>query len=302
MSAIAPTSNRVSNDQDAEASIVRAVIALLGHWKLVLASVVLCWLAGAALFFAMDRQYEAVALLTAPADTADSGGAGLAGRLGGMAALAGIDLQSADVNMDVAIATFSSRSFLMKFIEEQNLWSYLYPDAWDEVRNEWGVPPAERPTLADAYAVLSDSLRVTRDRQTGLVTVTLRSTDRNRAAEWLQLLISKLNLTMRQQAEQEARKSLHFLNEEAQKTAPIEIQQSIYRMVEMQINKAMLSNVREDYAFRIIDPPVVPDEDKYVSPSKVMIAFLATLLGLLLGIAAALVLQLRRSPDATTSE
>jgi uncharacterized protein involved in exopolysaccharide biosynthesis len=255
---------RKQDNLHSEASIVRAVLALLAHWRILLASVVLCWLAAIAVFFWMEKEYEAVALLTAPADANDSAGAGLAGRLGGVAALAGLDLPRMDTNMDVAIATLTSRAFLLRFIDEENLWADLYPESWDPEKSDWILPEPRRPSSSDAFKLLSEALQVTRDRQTGLVTVRLQWTDRHKAAEWLRALITKLNLAMRQQAEEEARRSLRFLDEELQKTMPLEVRQSIYRMMEMQINKVMLANVREDYVFRVIDPAVVPDEDKYV--------------------------------------
>lgn len=282
-------------DDAVEESIMGAVLQLLVHWKLIAVCVICSWAVGIVLFFAMERQYEAVALLKPPAETNDGGVGALAGRLGGVAAMAGIDLPRSEATVDVSLATLQSRSFLSGFIVDENLWPDLYPDLWNSTTKDWAVAEQQRPTLQDAYERLTDALKIARDRQTGLVTVTLRWADRQKAAAWLSSLIAKLNLTMRAQAEEEARKNLRFLSEELDRTPIMETRQSIYRMTEMQINKAMLANVREEYAFGIIDPPVAPDADKYVSPSKMLLAFLSTLAGLLIGIALAALIRMRRS-------
>ena len=67
------------------------------------------------------------------------------------------------------------------------------------------------------------------------------------------------------------------------------VQQAIYRLIEEQINTVMLANVREEYAFKVIDPAVVPDIDQYEWPKRALILVLGAGLGLLFALMIALV-------------
>ena len=58
------------------------------------------------------------------------------------------------------------------------------------------------------------------------------------------------------------------------------------------MKKAMLANVSEEYAFRVIDPAVVPEER--ASPKRSRIAMLGLLIGGLLGTLSAFVLNVIR--------
>jgi LPS O-antigen subunit length determinant protein (WzzB/FepE family) len=49
------------------------------------------------------------------------------------------------------------------------------------------------------------------------------------------------------------------------------------------MSKAMLASVRQDYAFRTLDPALPPDVDAYVKPMRALIVALGLLLGGVLG-------------------
>jgi LPS O-antigen subunit length determinant protein (WzzB/FepE family) len=51
----------------------------------------------------------------------------------------------------------------------------------------------------------------------------------------------------------------------------------LYDLIESQQNKKMLASVKDEYAFKTIDPPIAP-EKKY-SPNRPLILVLFTLLG-----------------------
>ena len=75
---------------------------------------------------------------------------------------------------------------------------------------------------------------------------------------------------MRDKAIEEARKSLTYLQKELTKTNIVELQGSIYRLMENQVHRIMLASVREEFGFKVIDPARIPDIDKYVRPNEVL--------------------------------
>ena len=52
----------------------------------------------------------------------------------------------------------------------------------------------------------------------------------------------------------------------------------------------MLANIREEYGFKVIDPAVVSDKDKFVRPRRILLTSLGLFVGLSIGIFIALLL------------
>ena len=90
---------------------------------------------------------------------------------------------------------------------------------------------------------------------------------------------------MRDRAIGEARRSLDYLNRELDKTQIVELRNPIYRLIENRINTVMLANVRDEYAFRIIDRATPPDSDDYSRPLHWLFALAGATLGALVGAA-----------------
>ena len=222
---------------------------------------------------------------------------GLAGQIGGLSSLVGLDLSGNQGIIVEGVATLNSREFTVDFIEEQNLLPVLFAEEWDEDNGDWITSnPDEVPTLQDGFR-LFDTLRfVNEDPGSGLVTLAIEWTDREMAANWANLLADRVNRLLRQRAIEQAEKSLDYLRKELETTNKVEIQQAIYRLIEKSISEIMLANVREEYAFRIVDPAAVLEEEDRIWPKRKLIVFMGLLLGLFMG---ALLALLRNflSPD-----
>ncbi len=70
------------------------------------------------------------------------------------------------------------------------------------------------------------------------------------------------------------------------------MQDVLHRLIESEMKKAILANINEEYAFRVIDPAVVPEEP--FSPKIPSLAVLGVVIGGLVGLFVALVLNYRR--------
>ena len=62
----------------------------------------------------------------------------------------------------------------------------------------------------------------------------------------------------------------------------------------------MLANARQEYAFAIVDPAVVPDADSFVRPKRATFVVAGVLFGLILGIAVASIRWVRRGSEAAS--
>ena len=61
------------------------------------------------------------------------------------------------------------------------------------------------------------------------------------------------------------------------------MQNLLYGLIEEQTKSVMWANVREEYAFEVIDPAIIPEERD--SPRRTLIVLLATFFGIVLGLA-----------------
>jgi uncharacterized protein involved in exopolysaccharide biosynthesis len=259
--------------------LVRSKILILS----VAASVLLIAVAYAMLATPVYRAQ--VLLMAAESDQGQSVLSSLPSQLGGLASLAGVRANDNKLKTE-AIATLKSRAFLEAFIRDMNLLPVLYSDRWDEEADDWDVDDSDEiPTVGAAYDVFMDKiLTVTEGAEESLVTLAIETTERQRADVWANTLVSRLNELLRQRSIREAEKSIEYLNNELSQTSVVEIQQAIFRLIESQVQKIMLANVREEFAFRVIDPAKVPEPGKFIKPKRMLVVAGGLIGGLLAGL------------------
>jgi uncharacterized protein involved in exopolysaccharide biosynthesis len=240
--------------------------------------------------------YRAEVLL-APAEQEKAEGLGaLAGPIGDLAALAGASLGPTKDKTAEFIAALKSRAFSVSFIKEQNLMPVLFADSWDKETKTW--KDADRPpTEWTAYERWDKSIRqVNVDRRSGLITLAIEWRDPVLAAKWANELVRQANVRLRAEAVDEAGRNIAYLEKQLAQTGTVEVQQAIYRLIEAQTKKKMLASTRSEYAFTVIDP-AVPPGTKY-KPNRKAIVSAGLLLGLVLGIAVAIVAGRRREAES----
>ena len=189
-----------------------------------------------------------------------------------------------------AAAILLSRAFTESFIVDQNLLPILFSDKWDPERGDWR-DPQNVPSMNRAFSLFNSEIRsLDEDEYFGTLILTVEWHDRELAARWANLMVERLNERLRSTAVFEAESSLQYLNEELQKASILNLREAIYVLVQDQINKIMLANVRKEYAFKVIDPAVVADEGAFVWPRRFLLICLGLMVGLSIGIFVALLL------------
>ena len=210
----------------------------------------------------------------------ESGGqmAALASQFGGLASLAGVNLGGGGGSTDEAIAILNSRKFLNSFIMEEQLMPVLFKERWDAEQKRWLVETKEgEPTLWDAYKTFSGIVSASVDKKSGMVNLSVEWNDPQLAAVWTNKLVLRLNQHLKQEAVQQAERSISYLKQQLETTSVVDMQQILYRLIEKQSNTIMLANVQEEFAFRVIDPAVVPEERS--KPKRKLIVVLGAVLG-----------------------
>ena len=271
--------------EDDEIDLFALLETLLeGKW-LLLGCAALCFALATALAFITTPKYEA-RVIASFADDGKAGGGmgGLAAQYGGLAEMAGISLGTGG-SKEASLAFLTSRAFIEQFIEEEGLLPILFAPSWDSEKKQWKVAENEIPTKWKAYNLFSKSILSTSlDKKTNLLTLTITWKNREQAVYWANELVRRANETLRQKTITETQSSLDFLQKELEKTSIVEVQNTIYRVMETQVKSMMMANTQEQFAFKVIDPAIVVDEDAFVNPKRPLMMALGLVGGLFLGI------------------
>ncbi len=240
------------------------------------------WIVGITAAFALLA--VVFALIATPRFRADaviseatSGGAGgaasLAGQFGGLASLVGVNLAALDSSNQIGMAVLRSRNLVEEFIRREELLPVLYP-------SQGNVVP---PTLwrgTDHFR--RNILKISQDSRTGMIVVSVTWTDPVIAAEWANGLVALANEMLRERARQTAERNIKYLKKQIELTPVVEMQRVIYNLVEAETKTLMLANVREEFAFVVVDPAVPPEfRDR---PKRTLIVIVGTLVGGFLGL------------------
>lgn len=229
-------------------------------------------------------------VLLAPAEEKST--QGLGAQLGGLAQLAGISFGSNDTSE--AVAVLQSRDFIRSFIEDRNLMPMLFDNAWDAQQNRWlSDDPNKQPDIRDGVKFfLENVIDVKQDSATGHVTLTVTWTDPELAAAWSNELVARVNERMRQRALREAEVNIAYLEKQMRDTSMVTLQYTAGRLLEGELQKAMLARGTQEYSFRVIDR-AVPPKDR-IWPKRTLIVVVATFLGGIIAVTSQLIAHLLR--------
>lgn len=253
-------------------------------WKVLLGAGLLVGGLGGGIGFLMRPMYRAVVTATpVGADEMRGTLSRVAGSLGGLASLAGVSLPQGSQDKEEALAILKSRAFAEAMIRDRNLLPLFFAGKWDAGSGRWRASdPRKIPTMQDGFEYFDKKLRaVIEDRDRGLITLSVEWRDRAQAAAWANQMIARVNEQLRARRLSELDQNIDYLNHELEKTGVVELRASLYKLIEAQINERMVANGRKEYAFRVIDPAIAPDVDRYFSPRKALMAALGFTIGVL---------------------
>ncbi|MDA8796849.1 Wzz/FepE/Etk N-terminal domain-containing protein [Luminiphilus sp.] len=255
----------------------------------------------------IPNQYKATAVL-APAQSDGGGLSSALGQLGGLASLAGVSIGGGESSeSQIAQEIMKSWSFVEGFIAENDLEVEVYAakgwskssgelkiddDVYDIDAQAWLLEDPETgevrpPTSWELFERFSETLSVSQDKQSGLVSVSIEYYSPILAKEWLDLYIAAINEHMQTRQVAKVTSNISYLEAQIAKTAIAEMREVFYTIIEEQTKNKMVAEASPDYAFVAVSPSMVPEEKS--KPSRALICVLGTLLGGMLGVLVVLV-------------
>ncbi|EKK9988288.1 LPS O-antigen length regulator [Vibrio vulnificus] len=259
--------------------------------------------------------YKAQVLVIPSAGDSGGGLNSMAAQLGGLASLTGINLNSESISAkNLSLATLKSRQFLIDFVHKYNLsvpliatksWNQeqnklvIDPDIYDELTGTWLVerrPETQGiPSDWELYKAIIKILEIEEDKKSGVVAISISHYSPFLAKNWVDSLVSELNNWMRTEKVKELEKNIAFMEQKIGTTTIAEMQKIFYQLIEEQTKTLMLASVNNEYAFKVVDPAVVPEEKD--QPKRSIIVALSFMLSFLLSTLLTLFFKLRKKTE-----
>lgn len=249
--------------------------------------------AGTTAAFVSRPVYRAVAkVVPADNDRLDSAMSDVVGRFGGLVGLAGISSVGSANSSAISVELLRSKSLARTFIEQHELANKLLDckeqasDAPRGVNCDSSIDEAVR--LFDRRI-----RRVSQDRQSGIVSVAIDWYEPNEAAQWANGLVKLFNLQARNRARADAERNVGYLKRQLAGTSSVDVKDALYRLMEAELKSAMLAEVREEFALKVVDPAATPGPRDVERPRKWLWFIGSVAAGLILGLVLAVVVDLR---------
>lgn len=249
----------------------------------------------------IPNHYKASALL-APVEYSPSRISGALGNLGGLAALAGVNLDSGSAEeSDIAMEILTSWGFLSEFIDNNEIAVEVFAAlGWDKAQNQlildkriydensnvWKKGSISdgsiKPSSWDLYKKIKEMISVYQDNSTGLVTISVEYFSPYLAKDWTDKLVAAINNHMQQRKLEMVNTNIQYLEAQVAKTDIEEIREVVYTIIEEQIKSKMLAEANPDYVFLTISPAMVPENKS--RPKRFLIFIVGIYLGLFFSI------------------
>lgn len=256
----------------------------------------------------IPNQYQSSTLIIAADDSSMDNAFS---QYGSLASLAGVSLPETRNNNNAVIGMeiIKSKQFVQNFIDRRNiLVPLMAADGWDLNNNEliydqdlydfktktWLRKPTPlktaEPTLQEAYAHwMKNIFSISKDLKSGVIYITIKHYSPYIAEQWSSWLVEDLNKFMLDTDVAQADRSIDYLNQEVIKTSSDELKSLFYSLIQSNTETKMLAYSRENYVFRVIDPPQVPINK--ISPNRPYICIIGSFLGTVIGILYILILN-----------
>lgn len=232
---------------------------------------------------AIPDMYESRAVIMPVGRGAEqgAGASALAERFG---SIPGITLPASASSAEI-MSLLKSNRLRARVLEERGLLKMLFTGEREGVGADGG------PTTWDGLRALDSMLEVKSDLKDNTITLSATHADPRIAADMAGHLIAALTDHMSGEARRVAIANKSYLEAQLAHSQDPIIRQKIYNLIAQQMETAMMSEMRESFAFKVVDPPMVPDMK--ISPDRRKITHAGFLLSLAAGVVSAFLLEFR---------
>lgn len=252
---------------------------LFRHWILVGACVLACGLVALAGALLAEPRYRSEAVLSVrEEDMTQSALSGLVGSFGSIAQMAGLALGKG-ATADQAVAVLQSWSLAQDFIEKHDLIPTLTADSRTMLADILRLPKKNLSIQRAVKHFRKKILSVRRDKQTGLITVSMVWTDPEQAEQWVNDFVRMGDSLMRARAQQDAERSLDLLKDELAKNQEVAIRSAVASLVEAEMKRKVFAQARSEFALQVLDRAHASDPRDSVYPRRAWVLLAGLIAG-----------------------
>lgn len=277
--------------EEDEINLLDLFIVLLKHKKLIFLTVFVTGVLAVVISLFMPNIYRSEATLGLR--TEEKGGAmdALSG-LGGLGGMVSSQLGlGGNEGLEKLKVTLNSRELSRRVVEKHNLMPILFEDKWDPEKKEW-LDKEEAPTIQDAWKmILNDLLKITDKKDSGTLVVGFEHEDRELSKKVVDHYIQELSTSLREEVLSDAGEKKKFFSQQLETITDSLLREKIYALMAKEIERETFAKAQQYYGFLLIDPPVVPDKDKKVSPKRAMICILSVFVAFFFSVFMAFILE-----------
>ena len=180
---------------------------------------------------------------------------------------------------------FRSNDLTARVFTRHNHWPVLLGDAYDAATGM--LRPSRFPLVGDkdkapkppgdwdAVRAASKVFVVTTNRKSGSLTLSFESTSAQESAAILKDYLDEGKSRLQEEALDRATKNKKFIEEQIGKTVDALNRDRLYSLLGQEVEREMMARNREQFGFRVIDSPRVPDRKS--APSRARAAFSAAI-------------------------
>ncbi len=251
-------------------------------WKAALLSLAV---GGATLLYMFTKPniYQATAVITPEKDERRQSP--------GLGALASFGINVGDPSsVEDLESLFKSNDLSVRVFKKYNLWPIIYGDKYDPVTGRIKTSTGrlsggekDRKPLGDwdAIRAAKDCLKVSVNKKAGTVSVSFESPSAEGSASIVKYFLDEGKNRLQEEALDRAIRNKKFIEEQIGKTVDALNRDRLYSLLGQEVEREMMARNREQFGFRVIDSPRVPDR-KY-KPQRGQSAMLAFVLSYFAG-------------------
>lgn len=255
-------SNEPALHVDQEVDLLEYLNALLrAKYRILIAG---CIVAGAVFGASklVENQYSAVAVLAV--NLSQSYGGVQPGKYRGSNVVGLLEYsfmldEPADNEQDRLIARLNSTHFVELFIRENDLVNYIFREQWDPVTESWKED--FQPSMAQAAGYFrAEMVGAVVDQKSGLLPIVIKTNSPQLSAELANKFYQRFNQYIREKRLDELEAQAAILNARLEETSNLDMQRSIYRMLETQLAEEIMLTAKDDYPLELIqraEPPLL---------------------------------------------
>ncbi len=249
-----------------EINLLDYINILARHKNLIIITVAITVVATAIISFLSPKIYEAKAVIMPVAQSQEPSG------MSAVALQFGITTNQTS-NTSELFSLLQSNILMERVIIKNNLVPVFF--------GEEAKGKKENEQIWDGIRYLKNSIYKVRDnKRDGIIELSVEFKDPEMSASILTGILAELTDYMSSEAKRVADTNKNYLESLIDKNSDPLIKQKIYALIARQIEVSMMAEVKENFAFKILDPPKIPDRKMRPHISmNIMLSFIISLVG-----------------------